>query len=84
MLEVCLRSRTYSELIGFFRRNPTPPGFFAHRIRPRGVPCLTAGASFKYQNPIENPYGLLLRPPYGLLPRPQQTQAAHFKLPYRK
>jgi hypothetical protein len=76
MLEVYLRSRTYSELITFFRRNPTTPGFLAHRIRPRGAPCVRVGASFEYQNPIRNPY--------GLLPRPPQTQAAHFKLPYRK
>jgi hypothetical protein len=30
----------------------------------------------EYQNPIRNPY--------VLLPRPPQTQAAHFKRPYRK
>ena len=73
--DVCLRGAGYSTHYAF--RSPSALICIFH---PRHAGCETdfraaKRPSQRYQNPIQNTY--------APAPRPPQTQAAHFKRPYR-
>jgi hypothetical protein len=76
MPEVCTACRTRRQVRASSRSVSVNDSFEGRPAASReGVPAPLILPS-KYQNPVENPY--------GLLPRPPQTQAAHFKRLYRK
>lgn len=75
MLDVCLRRRGGLPTLSLPRSN---------RIQSRHSLCFTlliAGPGPQYDPASE--YQNMVRSTYAPVPRPPQTQAAHFKRPYR-